>query len=307
MTTGYETGELHKSTPVSQLRGLFRTMRPKQWLKNGFVFVPLFFDRKLLDIPHFIDTLLGFALFCLISSAVYIMNDLTDIDADKAHPKKRNRPLPSGQLSKNVATVTAVFIPVISLPLAYLLSPVFAAIITGYFILQILYSFWLKQFSILDVMILASGFVLRVGGGVALVDVERFSPWLYLFTTMLALFLGFTKRRQELILLEGEANNHRSSLEQYTVPLLDEMIVIVTAITVLTYSLYTFSAEGLPENHTMMLTIPFVLYGIFRYLFLIHVCGETAPPDEIILRDRPLQATVGLFGIAVFLVLYIFG
>lgn len=279
-------------------------MRPKQWVKNGFVFVPLFFDRKVFDIPELPRTLAGFALFCIISSTVYLINDLSDIESDRAHPSKRNRPLPSGQLNPNLAIVAAVILPLIALPLAYLLEPAFAAIAGGYLLLQLAYSFKLKEIVLIDVLALAAGFVLRVAGGVVLVDVVRFSPWLYLFTTMLALFLGLGKRRQEIMLLKDSAGGHRRILEDYSLPLLDELIMIVTAMTVLTYSLYTFSAEGLPDNHTMMLTIPFVVYGMFHYLWLIHVKGETAPPDEIALKDRPLQATIILFGLTILLVLY---
>ncbi len=279
-------------------------MRPKQWVKNGFVFVPLFFDRKVFDIPELPRTLAGFALFCLISSAVYLINDLSDIEADRAHPSKRNRPLPSGQLNPNLAITAAVILPLFALPLAYLLEPAFAAITGGYLLLQLAYSFKLKEMVLIDVLALAAGFVLRVAGGVVLVDVVRFSPWLYLFTTMLALFLGLGKRRQEIMLLKDSAGGHRRILDDYSLPLLDELIMIVTAMTVLTYSLYTFSAEGLPNNHTMMLTIPFVVYGMFHYLWLIHVKGETAPPDEIALKDRPLQVTIVFFGLAVLLVLY---
>jgi 4-hydroxybenzoate polyprenyltransferase len=281
-------------------------MRPKQWLKNGFLFVPLVFDRKLFDTPHLLETLVGFVLWCLISSTVYLINDLADIEADRAHPAKRTRPLPSGQLAKSVAIGAAIILPLISFPLAYLLKPAFALTLFAYLILQIAYSFRLKHMVLIDVMTLASAYLLRVVGGVLLVEVVRFSPWLYLFTTMLALFLGFGKRRQELVLLQENANNHRAILDQYTIGLLDEMIQIVTGATVLTYALYTFSAEGLPSNHSMMLTIPFVLYGIFRYLYLIHVRGEGGAPDEVILRDRPLQATVVLWGLAVLLILYLF-
>jgi 4-hydroxybenzoate polyprenyltransferase len=281
-------------------------MRPRQWHKNGFVFVALVFDHKLTDQRYFLATTAGFALLCLISSTVYLINDLADIEADRAHPNKRNRPLPSGQLAVPLAIGAAVALPLVTIPLAYLLRPTFAAIVAGYLLLQITYSFRLKHMVLIDVMAIATGFLLRVAGGVALVaPVTRFSPWLYIFTTMLALFLGFSKRRQELILLEEDANNHRAILDQYSVTLLDELIMIIVTATIMTYALYTFSAEGLPENHTMMLTIPFLLYGMFRYLYLIHVKGEVAPPDEMLFRDRPLLLTVLLWGAAVVTVLYI--
>lgn len=280
-------------------------MRPKQWLKNGFIFVPLVFDRKLDEVTYLLATAAGFMLMCLVSSSIYLINDLADIEADRAHPTKRFRPLPSGQLSRSLARAAAVGLPLASIPLAYLLNPAFALIVAIYLASQMAYSFKLKHIVLIDVLTLASAYLLRVIAGVELVDVARFSPWLYIFTGMLALFLGVGKRRQELVLLQKDANNSRAILDQYTVGLLDEMIVIVTATTILTYALYTFSAEGLPENHAMMLTIPFVVYGIFRYLYLIHVRGEGGAPDEVILRDRPLQLTVILWGISVVAVLYL--
>jgi 4-hydroxybenzoate polyprenyltransferase len=289
-----------------QLAGLVRTMRPKQWTKNGFVLVALIFDRKLADGHYLLSTLAGFALLCLVSSAIYIINDLVDIEQDRAHPVKRSRPLPSGQLSISVATVAAVTLLVVSLPLGFLLNPVFGIILAGYFLLQLGYSCYLKHQVLIDVLALAAGFLLRVAAGVALVaPVTRFSPWLYVFTGTLALFLGFTKRRQELVLLEAKANHSRPILDQYNIQLLDELILIVTASTIITYALYTFSAEGLPDNHVMMLTNPFVLYGIFRYLYLIHVKGVVATPDEVLLSDRPIQITVALWGIAVIVALYL--
>lgn len=290
---------------MSQLRGLVRTMRLKQWTKNGFVFVPLLFDHKLTDVTFLLTTLAGFGLLCLVSSTVYLINDLVDIEADKAHPTKQRRPLPSGQLSKPVAVAAAVVLALLTLPLSFLLEPAFGLVVVSYLVLNLAYSFYLKHIVLIDVMVIAACYVLRVAGGVVLVDVVRFSPWLYIFTTMLALFLGFGKRRHELLLLQGDANNHRAILDQYNIALLDEIIMIVSTATILTYALYTFSAEGLPPNHAMMLTIPFVLYIIFRYLYLMHVKGEGGAPDEILLRDRPLQAAVGLGGIAIIIILYV--
>lgn len=290
---------------VTQLKGLFRTMRPKQWTKNGFVFVALAFDRKLDDPQYVLATVLGFVLLCAISSSVYIVNDLVDIEADRAHPTKRNRPLPSGQLAKSVAIVAAILLIGVSIPLGFVLNPLFGLVLLTYLLLQFGYTFYLKHQVLIDVMILASGFLLRVGAGVALVDVERFSPWLYVFTGTLALFLGLSKRRQELVLMDSRANSSRPILEKYNVKLLDELILIVTASTIITYALYTFSAEGLPRNHIMMLTNPFVIYGIFRYLYLIHVEGVVATPDEVLLKDRPIQVTVVVWGLTVVAALYL--
>jgi len=289
------------------ITGLIKSMRPKQWVKNVFIFAALIFDVKLFN-PHYLaQTVAGFVLLCLVSGTVYIINDLADIEKDRQHPRKRNRPIALGQLGTRPATVAAILIPLVALPLGFLLNTVFGAILTGYLLLQIAYSFWLKDAVIIDVMLIAGGFLLRVAAGVALVDAERFSPWLYVCMTLLALLIGFGKRRHELVLLKENANVHRQSLQEYNLSLLDHVISVVTASTLLAYALYTFSAEGLPPNHAMMLTIPFVLYGIFRYLYLIHVKGMGGAPEEIALSDRPLQATVILWGLSVVIVMYFLG
>ncbi len=286
------------------IKGLIRTMRPKQWTKNSFVFAALVFDQKLFVPLLFVKTTVAFILLCLISSTVYLINDLVDIEKDRQHPRKRLRPLPSGQLKPWVAVAAAIAIPAICLPLAFLLDLSFGLIVTTYLLVMIAYSFWLKNVVIVDVLTIAAGFVLRVAAGIPMVHVVRFSPWLYVCTTLLALFIGFGKRRHELSLLQANANNHRSVLNDYNQTFLDEMMGVVTASTVMAYSLYTFSAEGLPSNHAMMLTIPFVLYGIFRYLYLVHVREEGGAPEEIILRDKPLLADVLLWGLAVIAILY---
>jgi 4-hydroxybenzoate polyprenyltransferase len=288
------------------LRALFITMRPKQWAKNGFLFAALIFDQQLFHPQAFIRTLAGVFLFCLFSSTVYIINDLADVEADRLHPKKRFRPIAAGTLSVQAARAAIIVFLVFTLPLAYLLSPWFAFIGIIYLIINVAYSSRLKHVPILDVMILASLYVLRVGAGVELIKVARFSPWLYVFTTFLALYLGVGKRRAEMNLLENGANAHRPVLQGYTIQLLDQMITIVSCLTIVTYSLYTFSAENLPSNHSMMLTIPFLIYGIFRYLYLLEVehCG--GEPEELLLTDRPLQVTLALFGLAVFIIFYLF-
>ena len=289
------------------LIGLIKTMRPRQWFKNVFVFAPLIFDEKLFEWHYLAQTVAGFVLLCLTSGTVYIINDLADIESDRNHPRKRRRPLPSGQLSTRAATVAAVIIPLVALPLGYLLDLAVGGILTGYLLVQIAYSFWLKDMVIIDVMLVASGFLLRVAAGVPLVDAERFSPWLYVCMTLLALLIGFGKRRHELVLLKERAAGHREALKQYNLPLLDHIISIVTASTLVAYALYTFSAPNLPANHTMMLTIPFVLYGIFRYLYLIHVEGLGGAPEEIVLSDRALQVAILLWGASVVMVMYVVG
>ncbi|MBN1978988.1 MAG: decaprenyl-phosphate phosphoribosyltransferase [Anaerolineae bacterium] len=280
-------------------------MRPKQWIKNVFVFAPLVFDKKLVELHYLGRTIAGFLLLCVISGTVYIINDVADVDKDRRHPKKCKRPLASGQLGTRTAIGAAIVILLIALPLAFFLNPLFGGIASGYLIMQIAYSFWLKHIVIIDVMIIASGFILRVAAGVPLVDAARFSPWLYVCMMLGSLLIGFGKRRHELTLLKENANAHRQSLEEYNLTLLDHAITIVTASTLLAYALYTFSAEGFPVKYAMMLTIPFVLYAIFRYLYLIHVKGMGGEPEEIILSDRPFQAAILLWGLSVIIVLYL--
>jgi len=288
------------------VKHLLETMRPKQWVKNVFVFAPLVFDVKLLKPVYLARTVVGFVLLCLVSGTVYIVNDLVDRDNDRQHPRKRNRPIASGRLSLPAALTAAIIIPLASLPVAFLLDPAFGGILLGYLLLQIAYSFVLKNLVIIDVLVIAAGFVLRVAAGVPLVEAERFSPWMYVCMALLALFIGFSKRRHELTLLKGNASTHRESLREYNLPLLDQIIGIVTASTLVTYAFYTFSAPNLPANHAMMLTTPFVLYAVFRYLYLVQVKNLGGEPEEIVLRDRPLQVGVLLWALSVVLIMYVF-
>ena len=287
------------------LPALIKAMRPRQWTKNGFIFFALIFDKQLFSPEPFLRTLQGFFLFCLISSAVYLLNDIADIEADRQHPEKKHRPLASGILPLGLALGAALVLAIISLLLGYLLEPAFAGILAIYLTLNLLYSRWLKHVPILDVLIISSGFVLRVAAGVVLITVERFSPWLYMITILFSLYIGLGKRRAEMDLLEEGASAHRKVLDGYTIPLLDQYITIVSGMTIVAYSLYTFSAPNLPTNHTMMLTIPFVVYGIFRYLQLIQTGHAAGAPDEVALKDRPLQITVLLWGLAVIAVFYL--
>jgi 4-hydroxybenzoate polyprenyltransferase len=284
---------------------LLKTMRPRHWIKNGLLFIPLIFDKQLTNWPALGRIIAGFVLFCLLSSLIYIINDLVDLEADRVHPQKRLRPLPSGALKLSTARKAGIVLAVVIFIPASLLSLTFALIGLTYLVLNLAYSAWLKHTPILDVMILASFYVLRVGAGVSLIVVQRFSPWLYVFTTFLALYLGIGKRRAELSLLAEEANSHRRSLGGYTLPLLDQLILIVSSCAILTYSLYTFSAPNLPANDAMMLTIPFVIYGIFRYLYLLQVKHFGGEPEEIVLTDRPLQVTVFLWMLAVLVLFYL--
>lgn len=286
------------------LKALLKTMRLRQWTKNGFVFFALIFDKQLFLREPFLRTLAGFFLFCLISSAVYLINDIADVEADRQHPEKKHRPIASGKLPVGAAWGAALALALISLSLGYLLAPLFSVYLAAYLMINIIYSRWLKHVPILDVLFVSAGFVLRVGAGVTLITVERFSPWLYVITTLFSLYLGFGKRRAEMSLLEQGAGSHRKVLDGYTLPLLDQFITIVSGMTIVTYALYTFFAENLPANHSMMLTIPFVVYGIFRYLQLIQTGHAAGAPDEVALKDRPLQITVALWMLTVLVIFY---
>jgi 4-hydroxybenzoate polyprenyltransferase len=293
------------------LRALLRTIRPRQWTKNAFLFAALVFDGKLFQLPDFLRTLAGFGLFCLISSAVYIFNDLLDVEADRQHPVKKNRPIPSGKLPVAVAIAAGATLSLLAILLGYMLAGQFALTILFYFAMMLAYSMWFKHVPILDVLILAAGFVLRVHAGTTLITVERFSPWLYVLMTLLALYLGFGKRRAELAQLAADttiqphSGSFRKVLDGYTIPLLDQFITIVSGTTIVAYSLYTFFRPETPGNHALMLTIPFVIYAIFRYLYLIQVEQIGGEPEEILLSDRPFQISIILWGLAVLAVFYL--
>jgi 4-hydroxybenzoate polyprenyltransferase len=284
-------------------RALLKTMRPRQWTKNAFLFAALVFDGKLFHLPDLLRTLAGFGLFCLISSAVYIFNDLVDVESDRQHPVKKNRPIASGKLPVPIAIIAGTALVVFTLATGYLLAWQFALTVFVYFVLMLAYSKWLKHVLILDVLILAAGFVLRVHSGTTLIVVERFSPWLYVLMTLLALYLGFGKRRAELALLAQDAAGHRRVFDGYTIPLLDQFITIVSGTTIVAYALYTFFRPGAPE--ALMLTIPFVVYAIFRYLYLVQVKQIGGEPEEILLTDRPLQISIVLWGLAILTVFYL--
>jgi 4-hydroxybenzoate polyprenyltransferase len=296
---------LWKTVPTP-VRGLIRTMRPTQWSKNGFAFAGILFDKQLTDPEPFARVMVTFFLLCLVASSVYIINDLVDIDRDRLHPKKRNRPLPSGQLPIRWAVVTAITFPVIALAISLFLSTALTAVLAGYLVLHIAYSFWLKNIVIIDVFAIAAGFILRLVAGIVVIHVTNFSPWLYICAGLLALFLAIGKRRQELILMAADAADYRAAYKDYNMPLLDDMLRMVTTGSVLTYMLYTIEAQTIRSNgHRMMLTIPFVVYGIFRYLYLIHVRGKGSAPDELLFEDWPLLGAVALWGLTVIILLYV--
>lgn len=286
------------------IRALIKAMRPKQWAKNIFIFAGLVFDKKLTDLSALINTTSAFILFSLLASSVYLINDLSDIEADRQHPKKKNRPIAAGILPIWLAWTSVIVILLLVFPLAYMLSPTFAALCALYFLLNLSYSTWFKHIVLVDVLLLASFYVIRVVAGVTVIDVERFSPWLYQSTIFLALFMGIGKRRAELVLAQKTGNNHRKVLESYTLPFLDQLVTIVLTVTIISYSLYTFSAPNLPDNYVMMLTIPFVIYGIFRYLYLVQVKGHGEAPEEIVLSDKPFILNMMIWGLVLLVIFY---
>ena len=288
-----------------QLFGLLCTMRLKQWTKNGFVLVGLIFDGKLLEPSLALAAGITLVGFCLISSGVYILNDLVDIESDRNHPRKRLRPLPSGQLNPSLAKAALVVFAAVGIMVTGLIDPYVALTLVAYLILNTAYSFYLKKLVIIDVMMIAVFFVLRIVAGTVAVNVSAFSPWLYICVSLLALFIGFGKRRHEIILLKEGASGHRSSLKQYNLPFLDQILGIVTASGLISYTFYSFEAEtALAGPSRMMLTVPLIVFVVFRYLYLIHVEQRGGAPEDLLFADRPLLAGVVLWFISVVAVIY---
>jgi len=288
------------------LRRIWISMRPVQWVKNFLIFAGLIFSQNFFSPSLLTKSLFAFALFCGISSSVYILNDILDLKNDKLHPVKSKRPLASGELSVSSGLILSLVIGAISVVLSFLLQRNFGLIVVIYFFLNLLYSLYLKRVVILDVMAVAAGFVLRAVAGAVVIQVT-ISSWLVVCTILLALFLGFSKRRHELILLENNAAGHRKILAEYSPYFLDQMIAVVTASTVVAYAFYTLSPQVMEKLGTkyMDLTIPFVLYGIFRYLYLIHQKKEGGRPTRMLLTDKPILINILLWLVAVFLILYL--
>lgn len=295
-------------------------LRPKQWTKNLAIFVGIVFAQRLLIFSPFERVLVAFVIFCLASSSVYLLNDLLDRESDRRHPVKSKRPLASGALPVSWAVITLSLLLLACTGLTLLIffiphgqqadifaslggaSLLFALSVAAYLLLMTLYSLRLKHIVLLDVFIIASGFVLRILAGAAVIPV-MISPWLYLVAILLSLFLALNKRRSELVLLQEQAGAHRQILKKYSLPLLDQLIAIVTATTLMAYSLYTF--QGPTGNHRLMITIPLVLYGMFRYLYLVHMHRAGGSPEEVLLRDRHMFATVMLCTVLIIFVLYV--
>ncbi len=299
-------------------RALIHGIRPRQWSKNLSLFIGLVFAGQLFHVIPFVRALLAFFVFCLASSSIYLLNDLLDIEKDRQHPLKRLRPLASGRLPIQWAwTMIGVLLAGCALLMVLLgqFPPIndiyqayggatflFVASITVYLILMVFYSFYLKHIVLIDVFVIATGFVLRIIAGTVVIPVI-ISPWLYLVTCFLSLFLALGKRRQELVLLQQQASEHRQNLKEYSMPLLDQLITIMVTCTVITYSLYTF--EGPTGNRRLIVTIPLVLYGVCRYLYLVYVRMEGGSPEEVLLRDWHMLGTVIICTTLIIGVLYL--
>ena len=321
-TTPGTTTTFLKHGTAERIRALASAMRPQQWSKNLALFVGIVFAQRLLAPLSFERAAIAFVAFCLASSSIYLLNDLLDLENDRQHPVKCKRPLASGRLpiSWAITTIGILVLACVGLTLLIFTIPIdaghqpsiiasfgggnllFALIIASYLLLMVLYSLRLKHIVLLDVFIIAGGFALRILAGAVVIAVS-ISPWLYLVTILLSLFLALSKRRHELVILQEQASSHRQILREYSVPLLDQLITIVTAATLMAYSLYTF--QGPTGNHRLMITIPFVLYGMFRYLYLVYMHKEGGSPEEVLLRDRHMLGTVVLCTVIIIIVLYV--
>lgn len=292
---------------MKSIKPYLKLLRPKQWVKNAFIFIPLVFDGQLADRAALAKTTLGFVLLCAVYGAIYIFNDLNDLEADKAHPKKRSRPLASGAVTRRAAILIALFCLAVGLGGGAWIGWRFLRVLLAIITINIIYTKYFKKEVILDVILIGVLFLLRVFAGLALVTVKIFSPWLFLMTFMLALFLGFGKRRAEMVRPDIEKDLVRPTLSKYSIELLDRWITIVSSVTIMAYSLYTFSGPTLPRNNLMMFTIPVVVYGVFRYHYLIYHENEGDAPEEILIKDAPFRFTVLIYAAIVVYALYIHG
>lgn len=295
--------------PRSLTLDLVRALRPAQWTKNVIVLAAFFFalgDRSLTGLTPGLglQALIAAGLFCLVSSGVYLINDLGDIDADRLHPLKRQRPIAAGRIPLPAAWALALALFAAGVGGGLLLNSRVGVALAAYVALQLIYTAWLKKIALVDIMVIAAGFVLRAVTGALAVSVP-ISPWLLLCTFLLALFLGLCKRRHEKILLDDGAEQHRAVLEQYNPLLLDQLIAIVSACTILAYSIYTLWPETVEKfgSHGLGVTIPFVVFGIFRYLDLVYRHGKGGQPEKILLSDAPLLTAIALFGASVLAVI----
>jgi 4-hydroxybenzoate polyprenyltransferase len=293
----------HSTAVARWWRDLWVSLRPLQWTKNGVVLAPLIFGGLLTDGHAVIRAAAATVAFCAAGSALYLFNDWRDAEADRQHPLKCNRPIAAGRLGARTLVLSIVGLLAAAALLSWMVERMLLLVLGGFAGLMLLYTLVLKHLVLIDVLAIAGGFILRAVAGAVAVGVPL-SPWLYVCTVLLALFLGFAKRRHEIVLLEDRAVDHRRILNDYSVALLDALLAVTAAATLMAYSLYTFSAPNLPGNHAMMLTIPFVLYGIFRYLYLVYCRAQGGLPEQVLLDDVPLLASIVLWGLASVSILY---
>lgn len=285
------------------LLSLIISLRPKQWIKNLFIFAGIVFSKKLTDPIFFLKVFCGFFLFCLVAGSGYLINDIIDQEKDRSHPEKSRRPIASGSLKKHDAIFIAILFITISLFSSYFLGINFSLCLLSYISLSLSYSIWLKKIVIIDILALSLGFVLRVIAGALIINVSM-SLWLLICTMLLSLFLILSKRRHELVLLEDDASAHREILSEYSPPFIDEMISAITGATIIAYSLYAFSMRD-KFGDFLPITIPFVLYGIFRYLYLVHQKKRGGSPEIDITQDKPLLINIFLWIISIILIIYL--
>ena len=291
---------------MATARLLFKSLRPQQWIKNGFILIPLLFAQRIFHGPSLLLSLQALVIFCILSGAIYLINDLKDLEADRRHPEKRHRPLAAGLISATLAKVTAAVLLFSSLLLGLAVGRAFLLVLAIYLTIQLLYNYRLKEVVILDIFCVSSGFFLRVTSGAVAIDVS-ISHWLIICTVLISTFLALAKRRHELVLLgNAEAGNHRKALSSYSPLLLDQMMGVITASTLLSYMLYCISPETIEKFQTdhLIYTFPFVLYGIFRYLYLIHIKSQGGAPEKILVSDLPLAVSIILWGLFCMLIIY---
>ena len=284
-----------EADPLQGLPPAIRALRPLQWTKNLLVFAALIFTRSVLEWTPLWHSIGAFMVFCAVSSSIYLINDVRDVEQDRVHPVKRNRPIAAGELSVRTALIMAVGLMVGGLVAARAIEPRLFLVVGLYAVMMVFYNAGLKHIVILDVILISLGFVLRAAAGAVAIEVP-ISPWLYLCTMLLALLVGFGKRRHELLTLQDAAGSHRQNLEDYSIPMLDQVVMITAAATIASYAVYTVASPTLPDNNAMVLTVPIVVYAIFRYLFLLYRKHVGGSPEMLLIKDRPLRLSLDGLG-----------
>lgn len=291
---------------AEKIKYLILSGRPKQWTKNLVIFAAIIFSGKLTDIDLLARTILAFTSLCFLTSSVYILNDLIDVKKDRYHPKKKNRPIAAGKISIKLALAGLFIFFLISLVLGLYAGTGYLLAAGAYLVLQLFYGLFLKNIVLLDIISIAAGFVIRAVAGVLTIEVSM-SPWLLVCAALLALFLASAKRRHEILLLGNTSNFHRPVLNEYSAELIDEMMATLSAATITTYSLYTFFSPPAGTGGAMMLTIPFVLYGVLRYQYLVHSKEAGGSPEEVLLKDRPTLINILMWILSVVVIIYFAG